>query len=173
MGYFGVKENDDMFGKSNQIQRNYFVSARYNIFAIVLFSVINVAMCLLGMDSYFLFSAIVPYFVASIGAYWGGLYAPEFYVDSGMTEADFMSTGFVVACAAVAIVIIALYLVCGLLCKKHVAFMIAALALFVIDTIMMPVLYGISMEWILDYVFHAWVLISLTAGVVYHFRHRA
>ena len=162
-----------MFGKSNQIQKNYYNRARYNVFLVVIFSTINVAMCLLGMDSYFLFSAIVPYFIASIGALWGGLYPPEYYADMEITEADFMSTGFVVICAAVAIVIIALYLVCGLLSKKNVAFMIAALALFVIDTIMMPVLYGISLEWILDYVFHAWVLVSLTVGIVYHFRHRA
>ena len=162
-----------MFGKTNQIQKNHYTSARYNLFLVVIFSTINVAMCLLGMDSYFLFSAIVPYFIASIGALWGGLYPPEYYADMEITEADFMSTGFVVICAAVAIVIIALYLVCGLLAKKHVGFMIGALVLFVIDTVMMPILFVISTEWILDYVFHAWVLVSLIIGIVYHFRNRA
>ncbi len=162
-----------MFGNSNQIKRNYYNTARVNVLSVVIFTLINVVLCLLGMDSYFLFSAIVPYFIASIGALWGGLYPPEYYADLEMTEADFLSTGFVVACAAVAIVIIALYFVCWLLSKKHVAFMIAALALFAIDTVMMPVLFGISLDWILDYVFHAWVLVSLVIGIVYHFRNRA
>ena len=162
-----------MFGNSNQIKRNQYNVARVNVLSVVLFTLINVVLCLLGMDSYFLFSAIVPYFIASIGALWGGLYPPEYYADLEMTEADFLSTGFVVACAAVAIVIIALYFVCWLLSKKHVAFMIAALALFAIDTILMPVLFGISLDWILDYVFHAWVLVSLVIGIVYHFRNRA
>ena len=162
-----------MFGKSNQIQRNYYNSARYNLFLVVIFTTINVALCLLGQDSYFLFSAIVPYFIASIGALWGGLYPSEYYADLEMTEADFLPMGFVVACAAVAIIIIAMYLVCGLLAKKHVAFMIAALALFAIDTVMMPILFGISLDWILDYVFHGWVLVSLIIGIVYYFRNRA
>ncbi len=162
-----------MFGNSNQIKRNQYNVARVNVLSVVLFTLINVVLCLLGMDSYFLFSAIVPYFIASIGALWGGLYPPEYYADLEMTEADFLSTGFVVACAVVAIVIIALYFVCWLLSKKHVAFMIAALALFAIDTILMPVLFGISLDWILDYVFHAWVLVSLVIGIVYHFRNRA
>lgn len=162
-----------MFGNSNQIKRNQYNVARVNVLSVVLLTLINVVLCLLGMDSYFLFSAIVPYFIASIGALWGGLYPPEYYADLEMTEADFMSTGFVVACAAIAIFIIALYFVCWLLSKKHVAFMIAALVLFAIDTILMPVLFGISLDWILDYVFHAWVLVSLVIGIVYHFRNRA
>lgn len=160
-----------MFGRSNQtIKKNQYGVARGNLVLVVIFTLVNVVLCLLGQDSYFLFSAIVPYFVAMIGAMWGGLYPPEYYADLEMTEADFLPVGFVVVCAAVAVVMIALYFVCWLLSKKHVAFMIAALALFVIDTIMMPVLFGISLEWILDYIFHAWVLVSLTLGVVHYFR---
>ena len=43
--------------------------------------------------------------------------------------------------AAIAIVILALYFVCWLFSKKHVAFMIAALVLFVIDTVAMFILF--------------------------------
>lgn len=160
-----------MFGRSRQIKRDQYGVARGNLLLVVIFTLINVVLCLLGQDSYFLFSAIVPYFIASIGALWGGLYPPEYYADLEMTEADFLPMGFVIACAAVAVVIIAVYFVCWLLAKKHVAFMIIPLVLFVIDTVAMPILFGISIEWILDYVFHAWVLVSLTIGIVYYFRH--
>ena len=137
---------------------------------VVIFSLINVVLCLLGQDTYFLFSAIVPYFIASVGALWGGLYPPEYYSDMDMTEADFWPMGLVVALAAVAIVIIAVYFVCWLLSKKHVAFMIVALVLFVIDTVLMPILFGFSLDLILDYVFHAWVLGSLIWGIVHYFK---
>ena len=137
---------------------------------VVIFTLINVVLCMLGQDSYFLFSAIVPYFIASIGALWGGLYPPEYYAELEMTEAEFWPMGLVIACVAVAVVIIALYFVCWLLSKRYVAFMIVALVLFVIDTVMMPILFGVSVEWILDYVFHAWVLVSLILGLVHYFR---
>ncbi len=159
-----------MFGRSSQIKRNQYAVARGNFLLVVIFSLINVVLCLLGQDTYFLFSAIVPYFIASIGALWGGLYSPEYYADLEMTEADFLPVGFVIACAAVAVVIIATYFVCWLLSKKHVAFMIIPLVLFVIDTVAMPILFGFSLEWILDYVFHAWVLVSLIIGIVYYLK---
>ena len=159
-----------MLGRSNQIKRNQYNVSRGTLVLVVLFTLINVVLCFLGQDTYFLFSAIVPYFIASIGALWGGLYSPEYYVDMEMTEADFWPMSLVIVCAVVAIVIIALYFVCWLLSKKHVAFMIIALVLFVIDTIMMPILFGISLEWILDYVFHAWVLISLILGIIHYFK---
>lgn len=159
-----------MFGRSNQIKRNQYNAARGNLVLVVIFSLINVVLCLLGQDTYFLFSAIVPYFIASVGALWGGLYPPEYYSDMDMTEADFWPMGLVVALAAVAIVIIAVYFVCWLLSKKHVAFMIVALVLFIIDTVLMPILFGFSLDLILDYVFHAWVLGSLIWGIVHYFK---
>ena len=159
-----------MFGRSNQIKRNQYNAARGNLVLVVIFSLINVVLCLLGQDTYFLFSAIVPYFIASVGALWGGLYPPEYYSDMDMTEADFWPMGLVVALAAVAIVIIAVYFVCWLLSKKHVAFMIVALVLFVIDTVLMPILFGFSLDLILNYVFHAWVLGSLIWGIVHYFK---
>ena len=159
-----------MFGRSNTLKRNYYNMARYNLLLVVIFSLINVVLCLVGQDTYFLFSAIIPYFIASTGALWGGLYPTEYYTELNMTEADFLSVGFVVACAVAAIVIIALYFVCWLLSKKHVAFMIIALGLFALDTVLMPILFSISLDWILDYVFHAWVLVSLIIGIVYYFR---
>lgn len=161
-----------MFKRSNQIKRNQYSAARGNLVLVVIFTLINVVLCLLGQDTYFLFSALVPYFIASIGALWGGLYPSEYYADMEITEADFWPTGLVIAFAAAAIVIIAMYFICWLLSKKHVTFMIVALVLFMIDTIMMPILFGISLEWILDYVFHAWVLISLILGIVYYFKNR-
>lgn len=160
-----------MFGRSKQtIKKSQYDVARANLVLVVVFTLINVVLCLLGQDSYFLFSAIVPYFIAMIGAMWGGLFPPEYYADMDMTEADFFPVSFVIICAVVAILIIAVYFILWLLSKKHVAFMIAALVLFIIDTVLMPILFGISLEWILDYVFHAWVLISLILGIVNYFK---
>ena len=159
-----------MFGKSNQIKRNQYAVARGNLLLIVIFTLVNVVLCLLGTDMYFLFSAIVPYFIALVGAEWCGLYPQEYYAEMGITEADLWPTGFIAVFAAISIVIIALYFVCWLLSKKHVAFMIAALVLFVIDSIAMFVLFVPGVDMIVDYIFHAWVLISLTIGIIHYFR---
>lgn len=160
-----------MFGRANQtIKRNQYASARANLLLVVIFTLVNVALCLFGTDTYFLFSAIVPYFIAVVGAETCGLYPEEYYAEMGMTEADLLPNGFIAVFAAIAIVILALYFVCWLLSKKHVAFMIAALVLFVIDTVAMFVLFVPGLDMILDYVFHAWVLVSLILGIVHYFR---
>lgn len=160
-----------MFGRSKQtIKRNQYASARANLLLVVIFSLVNVMLCLLGTDTYFLFSAIVPYFIADVGAEWCGMYPEEYYTEMGITEADLWPTGFIAVFAAIAVFIIAVYFVLWLLSKKHVAFMIAALVLFVIDSIAMFILFVPGLDMILDYVFHVWVLVSLTLGIVHYFK---
>lgn len=70
----------------------------------------------------------------------------------------------------VAAVICVLYLLCWLFSKKgRVAWLIVALVLFALDTILM-LLGGVGLDSIIDVIFHGWVIISLSMGVSAHFK---
>jgi thiol:disulfide interchange protein len=69
---------------------------------------------------------------------------------------------------AVAAVICVLYLLCWIFSKqRRVAWLIVGLVFFALDTVFM-LLGGISADRILDIVFHGWVIISLTGGIIAH-----
>lgn len=126
--------------------KNGYEVARGNLLAVILFTVLNVVFIFLESDTMFLFSATIPYFCASIG-YWWGLYG------------YFVVTG----------VVLLIYLACWYFSKKHKAWLIVALVMFIIDTIFMLWAYGFEFDtsMIVDLVFHIWVLFYLVGGVMY------
>ncbi len=132
---------------------------RSNLLLLIVFTVINIVLIATKSGTYFLFSAFVPYFITHLGAVFGGetfLSAPVFYI-----------------MLAIAIVILAVYFLCWLFSKKHIAWLIVALALFIVDTVCMLVVYllfGGIMSAMLDILFHAWVLYYLISGVVAYFK---
>lgn len=74
-----------------------------------------------------------------------------------------------IAMIMLAIVTLGIYLVCWLLSKKHNAWMVTALVLFSIDSIIMLIFYfGFSSKFdiysIVDIAFHAYVLYYLFMG---------
>ena len=71
----------------------------------------------------------------------------------------------------IAAAILVLYLLSWIFSKKpRVGWMIFSLVFFALDTLFMLWFMGISADMILDVVFHAWVLISLTNGIVSYFK---
>jgi hypothetical protein len=70
----------------------------------------------------------------------------------------------------IAAVAVGLYVLCWFLSKKHVGWMIAAAALFVVDTMFLILYYGVSVDFLMDYLFHAWVLFILIRGIVSYYR---
>lgn len=135
---------------AREFAQNKFNTARTNLLLMLAFTVLNVVLMLVGSDTMLLFAATVPYYMALIGA---------------ISEATAVS----VFCFAVTVVVLLLYLLCWLFSKKHYAWMIFALALFVIDTVGMIALYVVAEDFsgILDVVIHAWVLYYLWIGVKY------
>jgi hypothetical protein len=66
----------------------------------------------------------------------------------------------------VAGVILVLYLLSWILSKKNrYGWLIAALVLFSIDTLIMFAFAGLALDCIVDYLFHAWVIVSLSIGI--------
>ena len=153
------------------ILENKYSSARYNLLIVAIFTLINVITVSFGGDSYFLVSAAVPYYIAFIGALMTGRLPAVYYEDSGFTE--FLEPTFLVICAVIAVVLVALYLVFWFFSKKKPGMLIASLVFFALDTVFMLVIYGIAIDMIIDLLFHAWVIISLASGVRAYYKLKA
>ena len=140
-------------------------NARHNILVVFIMTVINMVLLLTGGDSYFLFSAQVPYDLTVNGMYLCGK-LPEEYYEGGYELYEFLPNEFLVIMVSIAAVITLLYLVFWIFSKKQkVGFMIAALVLFILDTISMITSWGAGLDSLLDIVFHVWVIVSLCLGV--------
>ena len=139
-------------------------SARHNILLVIAFTVINCVLCAAGSSSYFLFSAAIPYYFVTDGFYWTGKMPAEWYSADFQPDPD---NSYLYICIAIAVVMIAFFALTWFLSKKHgYGWLVAALLLFVADTFAMFYFYGFSADMILDFVFHAWVLVSLTSGII-------
>ena len=145
--------------------------ARANLLIALIFTVINCVLAVVGGSTYFLFSCSFPYAMASDGAFWTGLmYSAEEYAEYGLTEADMMPIWYLYIMLVPAVISVVVYLLCWIFSKKRVGWLIAATVLFVLDTLFLILYYGVDVSFIMDYVFHAWVLFILIRGIIAHFR---
>lgn len=125
-----------------------YLSARSTLLAVIVFSLINFILLLTGSESYFLFSAVIPYY-----------FALEMMIYFGMVAGIVVSVGIILA-----------YFLCWLFSKKSKGWLIGATVLFGIDCLML--LYYISLSgeilpWALDILFHVLVFVSLINGLRY------
>lgn len=145
-------------------------SARYNLLIAAGFTVINVIMLIAKTFSYFLFSANVPYVLVDLAMDFCGMYPAEYYGEYYDT-AVFWPKGIFYIALAIAIVIIALYVLCFLFSKNYkVGWLICALAMFAVDTVCMLLVYNITIDMIVDVLFHVWVLAILIMGIVSYYK---
>ncbi len=144
-----------------------YTNARVNLLLVVAFTAINIILLATGSYTYFLFSASIPYFIADMGMLMCGKYPPELYVD-GLEEMIVFEPSVFPIFLVIAFAIVSVYLVFWFFSKKKPGFLMAALVLFVIDTVGMFILYGISFDSIVDIVFHAYVIWSLVSGIKAH-----
>lgn len=123
-------------------------SARSNLLLMLAFTLVNIVLAFVKSDTMFLFSATVPYMTAVAGAY----------------SEDSIFLGIWVC---ITVIIMVLYFLCWLLSKRHYGWMVGALVLFVIDTLVMAGVYLTAQDFsgILDVVFHVWILYYLIIGV--------
>lgn len=167
-----------LFNKNTQVQQrsqkeiltSRYFSARHNILLLVIFTLVNVFLLVTNADSYYLFSAFIPYLLIDLGRLLCGMYPAEFYAQNfpGM---EFLNISFFVICIIIAAVILLLYLVSWLLSKKpRVGWMIFALVFIAIDTIAMLLWIGDFLESIMDILFHLWAVLSLTRGVISYYK---
>ena len=148
-----------------QVLESKFAGSRHNILLIVVFSVINIILLITNSNTYFLFSAYIPYMLADIGMYLCGLYPSEYYGEE-LAGIVFLDKNFLGIMLAAAAVILILYLLSWGFSKKiRVGWMVFALVFFAVDTVWMLLMNGIATDLMIDYVFHGWVIVSLSMGI--------
>lgn len=150
------------------ILENKYNAARANLLLVVMFSTINLVLTLLDSGMYFLFSTFLPLFSVALGMELCGKYSPEYYMEvyGDYEGLEFFGDSVFIATIAVAVVMIALYAVCWFMSKNQKSgWIVTALVLFAVDTVTMFILGGISVDSLLDILFHALVLYYLISGV--------
>lgn len=145
-------------------------SSRMNLLLVVIITAINLLLLVTNRDTYFLFSAFIPYFIAGLGMYLCGRFPDEYYSDMTAEPLFFGNTVFAVI-LAVSIALTLLYLLAWFLSNKNrVGWLIFALAFFLVDTLGLLLINGVSLDSIFDIIFHAWVIYYLAAGISAHFK---
>lgn len=151
------------------LSKHDILERRYNsgvtsLLLVVGLTLINVVLLVANSDTYFLFSAFLPYFLADYGMYFCGMYPAEYYAD--VPDMEFSDTSLLVITLSVAAVIELIYLLCWIFArKKKVGWLIFALTFFALDTAFMLYMYGISADILLDILLHGWVIASLASGI--------
>ena len=149
--------------KSGTLEAKY-NSSISNLLLLVIFSIVNIGLLLFNSGSYFLFSAFVPYLAVDYGMFLCGLYPEEFYYD--VPDIVFLDKSFFYLMLAVAAAILLVYLLCWYLAKqKRKGALIFSFVFFIIDTAAMLLMTGISLETIVDVLFHIWVIAYLVIGL--------
>ena len=131
-----------------------FKKTRSNLLAVVAFTAINLILIAFNAGFYFPFSATAPGLIFEVGR--------------GMAE-ELQRNVFLIAGLIIAFIVVALYFVCWLLTKRLRGFILAALILFSLDSLMFLAIVfaaGFEISYLLDIAFHGWVLFYLINGVV-------
>jgi hypothetical protein len=172
MGLFQKNQNQQgQMPSQRQLLEGRYRTAGINVLWVVLFTVINIVLLVINSNTYFLFSAFIPYALVDLGMYYCGKYPAEWYEELGQYE--FADTSLLVILIVIAAVMCCLYLFCCLFCRKgdkrRVGWLITALVFIALDTGLMLLLGSIA-DNILNVVFHGWIIVSLIMGISAHFK---
>ena len=136
-------ENNNLNLPEHQRLESRYKGSVNNLLLLILLSVVNIVLLVTNADTYFLFSAFIPYFLADYGMFYCGMYPEDYYADVG--EMEFLDKTFFVYILVAAAVILLLYLLFWFMAKKKkVGWVIAALVFFVIDTAAMLFFMGLK-----------------------------
>lgn len=141
-----------------------FKNSRYNLLLVVAFTLVNIVLLITDTDTFFLFSAYIPYGVIDLGMLVCGKYPADFYQQNAIAETLDPSAfiGFII----IAAIIVLLYLACWFFSKKvKTGWLVFALIIFAIDTIALIYVFGFESDNIVDIIFHVWVIVSLIMGI--------
>ncbi len=129
-------------------------NARHSLLAVILFTVINLGLLLADTGSYFVFSASVPYELTFFGAVLT-------YQETGAILGMYTYTALVISA-----IILAVYGLCWFFAKKKPLWYVVAFVMFVLDTVIMVLInLDYISEYIIDIVFHAYVLYELYQAI--------
>ena len=166
MGLFTNKQNANAQLSERQLLEGRYANARNNILLVVGLTVINIILLVTNSNTYFLFSAYIPFVIADFGMFFCGMYPAEYYA-GGLEDMEFFPKEVFAVAMVIAAVILILYILCWIFSKKFKSgWIIAALVFFAIDTAAMILLNGFVMDSLIDYVIHAWVIFSFVNGLI-------
>ena len=161
---FGNVQGNVQLTQQDMLQRKY-NTARSNLLLAIAFTVINIILLFMNSTTYFLFSLFMPYYLALEGFALTGKLPPEFYGED-LATLEFLDSSFLVITLVIAAVILLFYLACWFFSnKRRVGWLVVALVVFCLDTILLFVLSGDLSNAIFDIVFHVWVVVSLISGI--------
>lgn len=144
-------------------------NARSQILFALVFTLINIALVFINNgSSYFLFSIFVPYAMVSLSYSICGMMPADYYDES---FGDFLPKSFFAVVCVIAAVILVVYLLCYIFSKKHIGWMIAALVLVSIDTVLLLgfiLLTGTLSSSFMDILFHILLVYYAAAALKYH-----
>ena len=147
-----AKNNTPVDKNSREYLLRQVANGRYSLLLIVILTVVNLIMTILDTNTYFLFSASVPYYLVFVG-----MGMENGFVDGAWNVKGTLTyTGLVIA-----LVIVAVYLLCWLLSKERAGWLTAALVLFIITF----ALYDSPMGKLVDFLLHIWAIVELVQGV--------
>lgn len=135
-------------------------SYNLNLLLIAAFTLINVVLVLCKADTYFLFSAYLPYWLVAFFAITTGY----FPVEDITTE--LLPSGVFVAAVVFALIIIAVYAILWFFSRKSYIPLVVGAVLMGVDTVAMFLLTGIDVSMLIDYIFHGVVLYCLIRGIL-------
>ncbi len=140
--------------------------SRTNLLLVVLCTAINLLFLVTNLtDQYYLFSATIPYFIASLGMYLCGRFPEEYYAGE-LEGMFFLDNSVFVVLLVISIVLTLLYLLAWFMSRKNrVGWLIFSLVFFGFDTLGMLFIYGFSFEMLFDILFHVWVIYELILGI--------
>lgn len=133
------------------VHETTYMRSRSSLLWVIVFSLVNVVFALIELGTYFLFSATVPFWVAASGRLGFEKYGSSAYLIIGGTIALFM---------------IGVYFLFWCMSKRHREWMDAATVCFGLDCVGMILLIGFDIAFIIDYVFHAYVMYQLVVGSI-------
>ena len=80
---FGTKNNTPVNAPQGNIYAEKYNKGIHNLLLVVGFTVINILLLVTNANTYFLFSAFVPYLLADYGMYYTGMYPEDYYYEAG------------------------------------------------------------------------------------------
>ena len=159
--------------KNQAIRKSYeqkYAASRMNLLLVVVCTLINIILLVTNTDTYFLFSAFIPYYIAGMGMLLCGR-MPEDYYTGELAGIKFLDESVFYILLGVSIAFILLYVLAWFMSKKNrVGWLVFAIILFGLDTIVMLVNNGISLQSIFDIVFHILVFYYLVLGISAYYK---
>ena len=150
---------------SREYLESRFQSARRSLLMVTIFTVVNLVLLVSDANSYFVFSAFIPYFLTAMGMALCGRFPAEFYGDEYLAS-DFLPPSVLTVMITVSAVIVTLYLASWYFSRnKKAGWLIYAFVAFALDTLCMFLLSENLLSSILDIIFHGWVLYDIGMAI--------